>query len=172
MWPRHCSNGRPTTTRRRRCWPSCGCRPRATTSRSTRSKRRLTAHPGARRFYVDGLGWHASSASTGDIVFIQLGPLGLALYPEKAFAEEIGVTAPRTSPGIVLAQNVRSPEAVAEVLAQAEAAGGRIVKPAQKVFWGGTSGHFTDPDGHYWEVAHNPFFPLTADGALQLPREG
>lgn len=125
----------------------------------------------ARRFYVDGLSWPASSASTDDIVFIRLGPLGLALYPQKDFIEEIGAAANWTSPGIVLAQNVRSPEEVTLVLAQAEAAGGRIIKPAQKVFWGGTSGYFTDPDGHHWEVAHNPFFPLADDGALQLPNK-
>ncbi len=122
----------------------------------------------SRRFYVDGLGWPASTASTADIVFIQLGPLGLALLPEEAFAKEIGV-GPGKTPGILLAQNVRSPEEVARVLARAEAAGGRIVKPAQKVFWGGTSGYFADPDGHHWEIAHNPYFPLAADGALQLP---
>ncbi len=125
----------------------------------------------ARRFYVEGLGWPASSASTDDIVFIQIGPLGLALYPEEDFTREIGAAATWTTPGIVLAQNVRSPAAVAEVLAQAEAAGGRIVKPAHKADWGGTSGYFADPDGHHWEVAHNPFFPLADDGALQLPRK-
>lgn len=124
----------------------------------------------ARSFYVEGLGWPASSASNDEIVFIQIGPLGLALYPEQDFTTEIGAAAAWTTPGIVLAQNVRRPEEVAEVLAQAEAAGGRIVKPAQKVFWGGTSGYFADPDGHHWEVAHNPFFPLAADGTLQLPR--
>ena len=121
----------------------------------------------SRRFYVDGLGWPASTASTEDIVFIQLGPLGLALLPEEAFAREIGVS-PGKTPGILLAQNVRSPEEVARVLARAEAAGGRIVRPARKVFWGGTSGYFADPDGHHWEIAHNPYFPLAADGALQL----
>ncbi|MEZ5865529.1 MAG: VOC family protein [Geminicoccaceae bacterium] len=124
----------------------------------------------ARRFYVDGLGWPASSASTGDIVFIQLGALGLALYPEQDFAEEIGIAGKWTTPGIVLAQNVRSPEEVAEVLAQAEAAGGRILKPAHKAFWGGTSGYFADPDGHHWEVAHNPSSPSPPMAPCSYPR--
>jgi hypothetical protein len=71
-------------------------------------------------------------------------------------------------PRITLAHNVRTKEEVAEVLALAERAGGRIVKPAQDVFWGGHSGYFTDVDGHYWEVAWNPLNPLNQDGFMSL----
>jgi len=124
----------------------------------------------ARRFYEGGLGWRASSAGDASICFLQLGGLGLALFERGAFAAEIGVDAAGAGrPGIVLAHNVRKAGDVALVLAKAEAAGGRIVKPAAKADWGGTSGYFTDPDGHFWEVAHNPFFPLAEDGAVRLP---
>ena len=107
----------------------------------------------ARRFYVDGLGWPASSASTGDIVFIQLGALGLALYPEKDFAEEIGIARKWTTPGIVLAQNVRSPEEVAEVW---RSRGRRRQISNRRTFWGGTSGYFAD---QWRTTAHSPLFP-------------
>lgn len=71
--------------------------------------------------------------------------------------------------GLTIAHNVRSRDEVAVVLAAAQRAGGRIVKPAQDVFWGGHHGYFADPDGHLWEVAWNPFFPLAEDGSLRLP---
>ncbi len=123
----------------------------------------------SRRFYVDGLGWPASKASTAEIVLIQLGPLALALFRADAFAEEIGTGSKGTGPGILLAQNVQSPAMVAQVLAEPVAAGGRIVRPARQTEWGGTSGYFADPDGHHWEIAHNPFFALDDRGALHLP---
>ena len=69
---------------------------------------------------------------------------------------------------ITLGHNVRTKAEVAAVLAQAERAGGRIIKPAQDVFLGGHSGYFTDPDGYYWEVAWNPAAPLDADGFMKL----
>jgi uncharacterized glyoxalase superfamily protein PhnB len=71
--------------------------------------------------------------------------------------------------GVALAHNVRSEAEVEAVLAEAAAAGGRVVKPAKRAFWGGYSGYFADPDGHLWEVAHNPGFPLDAEGRIQLP---
>lgn len=124
----------------------------------------------ARRFYGEGLGWRVSSAGDASICFVQLGGIGLALFERSAFAAEIGTAdAGAGRPGIVLAHNVREAADVARVLAEAEAAGGRIVKPAAKADWGGTSGYFTDPDGHYWEVAHNPFFAMADDGAVTLP---
>lgn len=70
--------------------------------------------------------------------------------------------------GVALAYNVRAEEEVARMLAFAVEAGGRLLKPAQKAFWGGTSGYFADPDGHVWEIAHNPFFPMDETGALRL----
>jgi uncharacterized protein len=123
----------------------------------------------ARAFYEE-LGFRASSASQGDIVFFQAGAMVLALYPREALAED-ALQAPEGSGfrAVTLAHNVRNKEEVAAVLAEAEAAGGRIVKPAQDVFWGGHSGYFADPDGQLWEVAWNPFLELGPDGALRLP---
>ena len=72
------------------------------------------------------------------------------------------------APGIELAQNVRSPEAVAVVLGEAEQAGGKIVRPAARTDWGGTSGAFADPNGYVWEVAHNPGWTITDDGSIRI----
>jgi uncharacterized protein len=123
----------------------------------------------ARAFY-EALGFTASRASQGDIVFFQAGGQALALYPWDKLAED-AESAPAGSGfrGVTLAHNVRAKEDVAPVLAAAAAAGGAIVKPAHDAFWGGHSGYFADPDGHLWEVAWNPFFPLAADGTLTLP---
>lgn len=124
----------------------------------------------ARKFYEKGLGWKASSASQGDIVFFQLGAIVLALYPRNLLADDATVTAAGSGfRGITLAQNVREKREVAEVLKIAEAAGGKIVKSAQDVFWGGYSGYFADPDGHLWEVAWNPHFTLNKRGEVELP---
>lgn len=122
------------------------------------------------RAFYEKLGWRASSASQGDIVFFQAGGMALALYPRAALAEDAKV-APEGSGfrAIAIAHNVRAKEEVAIILAEAQAAGASIVKPAQDVFWGGHSGYFADPDGHLWEVAWNPFVPLAADGAFTLP---
>lgn len=112
----------------------------------------------ARSFYT-ALGFPLRPESTDTVVFLQLNGLWLSLYPHTALAEDVGC-APQGAGfrGITLAHNVRTKEEVARVLTQAEAAGGRLVKPAQDVFWGGHSGYFADPDGHLWEVAWNPHF--------------
>jgi uncharacterized protein len=123
----------------------------------------------AKRFYGEGLGWKASPASQGDIVFYQLGGMALALYPREALAEDACVDASSSGfSGITLAYNVRAKAEVSAFLAVAEAAGGKILKPAQDVFWGGHSGYFADPDGHVWEVAWNPFSKLNERGELEL----
>lgn len=124
----------------------------------------------SRRFYVDGLGWPASSASNADVVFIPAGGVVLALFGRKALAEDAHVAAAGSGfSGVTLAHNVRTREDVDRALAQAVAAGATLLKPAQEVFWGGYSGYFADPDGHAWEVAHNPHFPLDAEGRVLLP---
>ena len=124
----------------------------------------------ARQFYENGLGWKASSASQGDIVFFQLGGIVLALYPRDLLADDANVKETGSGfKGITLAQNVHEKEEVSEVLKIAEAAGGKIVKPAQDVFWGGHSGYFADLDGHLWEVAWNPHFKLNRRGEVELP---
>ena len=127
--------------------------------------------PRAVRFYRDGLGWPTIYEAGGSIAFINTIGTRLALYPDHELAADIS---PDLQParagfgGITLGHCVRTKAEVAAVLAQAERAGGRIVKPAQDVFWGGHSGYFTDPDGYYWEVAWNPVAPLDADGFMKL----
>lgn len=124
----------------------------------------------ARNFYESGLGWKVSSASQGDIVFFQLGGIVLALYPRKLLAEDATVSFEGTGfRGFTLAHNVKTKEEVSQVLAVAEKAGGKILKPAQDVFWGGHSGYFSDPEGYLWEVAWNPHFMLNQRCEIELP---
>lgn len=125
----------------------------------------------SRRFYEEGLGWTPSSASRESIVFFQLGGIALALFGRAALAEDAHLppTPAEGFGGITLAHNVGSRAEVDAVMAHAERAGARILKPAQDVFWGGYSGYFADPDGHPWEVAWNPFVTLGPDGSLRLP---
>lgn len=123
----------------------------------------------ARRFY-EALGFRASSASTADVTFFPAGGTVLGLYGRKALAEDAQVAdGPAGFSGVALAHNTASEAEVDLMLAEAVAAGGQLVKPGQKVFWGGYSGYFADPDGHLWEVAYNPFFPFDAEGRLRLP---
>lgn len=121
----------------------------------------------AREFY-EAMGWQVGAAE-GEIVFFQLNGLILALYPHDALAEDAQAPlAPAAVARMTLAQNVESPEQVDAVLVLAEQAGGRITKPGQKVFWGGYSGYFADPDGHLWEIAHNPFWSIDDQGNVHL----
>jgi len=122
-------------------------------------------------FYRDGLGWPTAYKPGDGVAFFNLSGTKLGLYGLEALCEDIS---PETRPakgfgGVTIAHNVRTKEEVAAVLAQAEHAGGKIVKAAQDVFWGGHSGYFTDPDGHYWEVAWNPVMPLDEAGVMTLP---
>jgi uncharacterized protein len=121
--------------------------------------------------FYERLGWRKSSASSAGIVFFQAGGMALALYPGAELAQDANASPERAGfAGITLAYNGRTREEVDRVLAEAEECGARIMKPAQEAFWGGYSGYFADPDGFLWEVAWNPFFPIAADGALELPR--
>jgi catechol 2,3-dioxygenase-like lactoylglutathione lyase family enzyme len=123
----------------------------------------------ARAFY-EALGFVASSAGNEDVTFFQAGGAALGLFGWDPLAQDAGVPpAGDGFRGVTVAHNVRDKHEVAAVLAAAEAAGGRIVTPAHDVFWGGHNGYFADPDGHLWEIAWNPFFPLGDDGSLQLP---
>ena len=122
--------------------------------------------------FYERLGWQRSVANSNEnITFFQLGGIILGLYGGQALADDIGIEySDRLGfNNITLAFNTRSREEVEAVLQEAEAAGGEIIKPAEEAFWGGYSGYFSDPDGHHWEVAWNPFFPLAEDGAIQLP---
>ncbi len=122
----------------------------------------------ARAFY-EALGWRTNAGAGDDVVFFQAGGMVLALWDRAKLAEDSGVEDPGGWGGITLAYNVRSPEEVDEVIAQAEAAGGKIPRAGAETFWGGYSGVFVDPDGHAWEVAHNPRWTIAEDGAVRLP---
>jgi len=109
-------------------------------------------------FYETGLGFPRMTSSPG-VAFFTLDGSWLGLYPRDALAEDATVAAEGGGfEGFTLAHNVASEAEVDAVMQQALAAGATPVKPAQKVFWGGYSGYFKDPDGHLWEIAHNPFF--------------
>ncbi|MGK5443234.1 VOC family protein [Micromonospora sp. URMC 105] len=121
--------------------------------------------PRARAFY-ERLGWRGQEVE--ETVFFQAGGLALVLWGRDKLAADAGV--PDAGPGAVtLAQNVRSRAEVDDVLATAARAGARITRPAAETFYGGYAGFFTDPDGHVWEIAWNPGFPLADDGTLTLP---
>jgi hypothetical protein len=112
------------------------------------------------RFYRDGLGL-PQRETPESVAFFEVRGMWLSLYAREALAEDAAVS-PEGSGfrGFTLAHNVRSPEAVDRLLADAVAAGATLVKPGQKVFWGGYSGYFADPDGFLWEVAWNPHLPI------------
>jgi predicted lactoylglutathione lyase len=119
------------------------------------------------RFYA-ALGWSGESPD-GDVVFFQAGGMIVALWGRDKLAEDSCVEDGGGWGGVTLAYCVRSPEEVDAVLADAEAAGATIGRPGAPTFWGGYSGIFIDPDGHPWEVAHNPGWTLEADGSVRLP---
>ena len=109
-------------------------------------------------FYEKGLGWTKSKASQENIAFFQMGGIVLALFSRTALAADAKIAANGNGfSGISIAYNAKSEKEVDNVLAQVEKLGAEIVKPAEKVFWGGYSGYFRDIDGHLFEVAHNPF---------------
>ncbi len=123
----------------------------------------------ARAFY-EGLGWRRSSASQEGIAFYQANGLALALFPRADLAADAGVPdSPTGYPALALGWNGRGRDEVDAVFRLALSLGARAVKPPQPAAWGGYSGYFADPDGHLWEVAHNPFFPLDEHGNLTLP---
>jgi uncharacterized protein len=129
----------------------------------------------SRKFY-ERLGWKASRASNPHVAFFQAGPMVLALWSASALADDAGFKfkakpAGRTHDGrFALAHNVRGKREADRLLQAAVKAGGKLLKPAHDTFWGGYSGYFADPDGHLWEVAWNPLFPLTKSGRVKLPK--
>ena len=116
--------------------------------------------PRSIQFYRDGLGLPLrDDEDTDSIAFFQTSGTWLALYPRDALADDVGIPTEGSGfSGVTLAHNVRTRSEVDELLRTAVEAGATLVKPAEDVFWGGYSGYFTDPDGHLWEVAWNPFF--------------
>ena len=123
--------------------------------------------PRARAFY-EALGWTTNAGPEDDVVFFQAGAMIVALWGREQLAEGCGLKDTRGFGGIALAHNVGWPAEVDAVLAEAKAAGATVVRPGAATFWGGYSGVFLDPDGHPWEVAHNPHWTLGEDGSVSL----
>jgi catechol 2,3-dioxygenase-like lactoylglutathione lyase family enzyme len=125
--------------------------------------------PRSVRFY-ESLGWTRSVRQAEGVAFFQAGGVVLSLYPRAALAKDADISAEGSGfAGITLAYNTRTKDEVDAVLDEAVAAGSTLVKSGYDIFWGGYIGFFADPDGFLWEVAWNPMFPLTEDGAVQLP---
>jgi predicted lactoylglutathione lyase len=120
------------------------------------------------RAFYEALGWTTSAKPGSDIVFFQAGGMIVALWSRAELATDTVVEDPGGWGGITLAQNVRSPAEVDAVLADAEMVGATIARWGAETSWGGYSGVFFDPDGHAWEVAHNPFWTLREDGSIRL----
>ena len=125
----------------------------------------------ARAFY-EQLGWQGQEVE--QTVFFQTGGLAVVLWGRENLANDAGVPLepPVAFGGIALAHNVRSPGEVDAILATAQSAGATITRRAEETSYGGYAGYFADPDGHLWEIAHNPGFTLEPDGALALPDFG
>ena len=121
----------------------------------------------ARGFY-EALGWKSGAAPADDVVFFQAGCMIVALWGRDQLAEDSTVEDTGGWGGITAAYNARSPAEVDAVLAEAEAAGATIGRPGKETFWGGYSGVFVDPEGHAWEVAHNPHWVVREDGSVSL----
>jgi catechol 2,3-dioxygenase-like lactoylglutathione lyase family enzyme len=120
------------------------------------------------RAFYEKLGWKTGAEPADDVVFFQAGCMIVALWDRRMLAEDSGVEDGGGWGGAALAYNARSPEQVDAVLAEAAAAGARIARGGAETFWGGYSGVFIDPDGHPWEVAHNPHWTLHDDGSVSL----
>ena len=118
----------------------------------------ISGNKRARAFY-EALGWSGAQQPDGEVCFFQAGPMVFGLWTALGG---------HGAPGIELAHNVRSPQEVRDLLAEAERAGATIVRPAAEAEWGGTSGAFADPDGYVWEVAHNPGWTIRADGTIRI----
>ena len=121
----------------------------------------------SRRFY-EALGWKTGAGPEDDVVFFQAGEMVLALWDRTRLAQDSCVEDAPGWGGVTLALNLGSPEEVDETTEQARAAGARIGREPAKTFWGGYSAVFVDPDGHPWEIAHNPHWTLTPDGGVSL----
>jgi hypothetical protein len=123
--------------------------------------------PRAREFY-EALGWKDPKVYGDHTVFFQAGGLVLGLWKREDMVESVGIDPGDGFGAVMLAHNVRSPDEVDTVIAGAERAGGRVVTAPEKQSWGGYSGAFADPDGHLWEVAHNPSWTIQDDGSISL----
>jgi catechol 2,3-dioxygenase-like lactoylglutathione lyase family enzyme len=120
------------------------------------------------RAFYEALGWHSDTDPVMDVAFFQTGCMVVALWDRGLLAEDSGVRDGGGWGGVTLAYNVRSPEEADAVLEEAERAGATIPRRGAETFWGGYSGVFADPDGHPWEVAHNPRWTVGPDGSTTL----
>ena len=121
----------------------------------------------ARRFY-EALGWTTGAGPGDDVVFFQAGGMVLALWDRARLAEDSGVSDPGGWGGVTLAHNVATPAEVDAVIEEVRAAGGDVVREPGETFWGGYSAAFVDPEGHPWEVAHNPRWTIADDGSTRI----
>jgi catechol 2,3-dioxygenase-like lactoylglutathione lyase family enzyme len=120
-------------------------------------------------FYEKGLGWKKSKQSMDGLALFSLGGMTLAIHPRHELADDVTLAyQPSQFSGMTISYNAKSEKEVDEVMAQVEALGATVIKPAQKVYWGGYSGYFKDPDGYLFEVAYNPFWPLDENDDLVL----
>lgn len=124
------------------------------------------------RAFYEALGWHGTEVE--ETYFVQIGGSAFVLWSRAKLAADAGVTDDTQSGfgGIALAYNARSRDEVDAILDDARSAGATVTKPAAETFYGGYAGYFADPDGHLWEIAHNPEFTITDDGSLVLPDFG
>ena len=122
----------------------------------------------ARRFY-EALGWTTGAGPEDDVVFFQAGDMVVALWDRAGLAEDSCVEDSGGWGGVTLALNFASREEVDATIDEAGAAGATIGREPAETFWGGYSGLFVDPDGHPWEIAHNPRWTVTEDGGVRLP---
>ena len=122
--------------------------------------------------FYEALGFARKAKGAGGVGFFKAGAITFAVWPVQALAKDAQVAPASPIPafrGVALAWNCRSESEVDAAIARIRGADGSVPKPAQKTFWGGYAGYFADPDGHLWEVAFNPHFPLSDDGRLLIP---
>jgi catechol 2,3-dioxygenase-like lactoylglutathione lyase family enzyme len=123
----------------------------------------------SKTFYMETLGWKPASNSNDDVTFFQAGGVVLSIYPREKLAEDALISPEGHGfGGFTLAYNAQSEAEVDEIIGSLKSKGVKILKEPQKVFWGGYSSYFADPDGNCWEIAYNPYFPFDEDGNLKL----
>jgi uncharacterized protein len=120
------------------------------------------------RFY-EAMGLERNQRITEGVAFFQMGGMILALWPREELARDAGIEQPLRGSGVALAYNTRTDAEVAEMLDRAKKAGGRMLKSTKRAIFGGPQGYFEDTEGNLWEVAHNPDFPIDAEGRTSLP---
>jgi uncharacterized protein len=130
----------------------------------------VTDLPRARAFY-EALGWSTGAGPDDDVAFFQAGGMVLALWDRQRLAEDSCVADSGGWGGVTFAVNFETPTEVDGVIEEARSAGATIGREPAETFWGGYSGVFSDPDGHPWEVAHNPRWTVTDDGGIRLGRD-